>query len=95
MRASSYDNVTVHSGGTLAGTGSFFNDVVVVKSGGTLSPGDKTVAGTLTIKGDLTLEDGATANFKLTAPGEGGTGNDLVKLNSYTYANCLTREIIT
>lgn len=73
--------VTVKNGGTLAGTGSI-NTSVVVKSGGTLSPGNS--PGTLT-QGGTTLEGGGNYNWQVyDAAGTAGVGFDTIHLNDGT-----------
>ncbi|WP_310497297.1 autotransporter-associated beta strand repeat-containing protein, partial [Sandarakinorhabdus sp.] len=79
--------ITVNSGATLAGTGGDFGGTTTIQSGGTLSPGDARVAGsvgTLSFS-DLTLDAGSTSRFGLAAPnlGLGGAnGSDFVVVNN-------------
>ncbi len=72
--------MTANSGSTLGGSGTVSNSVTV--SGGTLSPGASAAsAGTLTIKGNLSLASGGTATFDLAGTATAGGGvNDLVQL---------------
>lgn len=71
---------TVNSGATLGGSGTISNNVTV--SGGTLSLGASVAsAGTLTIKGNLSLASGSTATFDLAGTATVGSGvNDLIQL---------------
>ena len=59
------NSVTVNNSGTLGGTGSIFGPVAV-NDGGSLSPGSNTV-GTLTLRGNLTLNAGSALRFELGA----------------------------
>ncbi|HEX7816216.1 autotransporter-associated beta strand repeat-containing protein [Dyella sp.] len=55
-------------GGTLGGNGTIHGNVVV-SAGGTLAPGDIFSLGTLTVGGNLTINDGSQLDFDLAAPG--------------------------
>ncbi|OHT20322.1 Autotransporter-associated beta strand repeat protein [Sphingomonas haloaromaticamans] len=69
---------TVHSGGTLGGSG-IIGGSVFVADGGHLAPGNS--PGTLTINGDLALDSGAFLDFELgQANVVGGALNDLVEV---------------
>jgi fibronectin-binding autotransporter adhesin len=70
-------DLTVHSGGTLGGNGTFYGDLTVVS--GVVSPGNS--PGTLTIAGDATFDAGTVFNYELSQPGVvGGAGNDLINV---------------
>ncbi|MEI9894188.1 MAG: autotransporter-associated beta strand repeat-containing protein [Chthoniobacter sp.] len=56
--------VDVQSGAAFGGTGQVFHDISV-HAGGTLAPGSRTAAGTLTTAGALSLESGAHIQFDL------------------------------
>jgi fibronectin-binding autotransporter adhesin len=57
----------VNVAGTLGGTGTIAGNVTV-NTGGALTPGDVGALGTLSVNGDLTINNGATMNFDFGAP---------------------------
>ncbi|GCD54278.1 autotransporter-associated beta strand repeat-containing protein [Acetobacter pasteurianus] len=78
--SASTGQVSVDSGAALGGTGTIGGSVDIAE-GATLGAGDAGQAGTLTIDGGLTLENGSTTDFDLGQAGtEGGAQNDLIKV---------------
>ena len=72
----SSSSVTVDAGATIGGSGTIADTTIY----GTLSAGNS--PGTLTVDGDLTLDNGSTSVFELGTPGVvGGPTNDLVVVN--------------
>ncbi|WMT91979.1 autotransporter-associated beta strand repeat-containing protein [Pelagibacterium sp. H642] len=71
---------TAQSGTRLGGSGIIGGDVVIT-NGATLSPGAVPLTpATLTINGNLTLNETSTTFFNLVTPGAGGPLNDLVNV---------------
>lgn len=79
--------VTVNGGGTLGGHGTI-NTNVDILSGGTLSPGNS--IGTLTVNGNLALEQGSTVQAELGASG----ASDQVIVNGDLALNGATLNIV-
>jgi fibronectin-binding autotransporter adhesin len=79
---------TVQNGGTLGGSG-IIGGSVVVANGGAISPGGiGNAAGTLGIRGDLTLNDASALNFNFgQANTVGGSLNDLIDLSGNLVLN--------
>ena len=83
LRVNSYLNsaaaFNVESGARLAGLGFLLNAPVLIKTGGAVSPGSATTAGTLTLK-DLTMQTGVSLNYRLSSSVAGA--NDRITVNN-------------